>query len=297
MTRLSVIIVSYNVENYIGQALDSVKASLRDVDHEIFVVDNASTDGSAGIVENKFPEVNLIRNDENLGFAKANNIALRLAKGEFIALVNPDTIVEKETFPVMLDAFGKYPEAGMIGCKVLNEDGTFQLSCRRGFPTLWAGWTRITGLSFVFPKSRVFAQYNMTYLDPDEIAEVDAVSGSFMVLRKEILDPAKKGSALSGNAGYLDERFFMYGEDIDWCWRIKQAGWKILYYPETSITHFKGKSSDNREWKQIKQFYKAMIQFSEKHFNSYGKFPPLWLLKIGIWKMAVLTYLWRKVRR
>ena len=287
MTRLSVIVVSYNVENYIEQALVSVKASLQDVDHEIYVVDNASTDGSAGIVKDKFPEVNLIRNDENLGFAKANNIALKLAKGEFIALVNPDTIIEKDTFPVMLDAFGKHPEAGMIGCKVLNEDGTFQLSCRRGFPTPWAAWTRMTGLSFIFPKSRLFAQYNMTYLDPDETAEVDAVSGSFMVLRKEILE----------KTGHLDERFFMYGEDLDWCLRIKQAGWKILYYPGTFITHFKGKSADNREWKQVKQFYMAMIQFAEKHFSSYSVFIPLWLLKISIWKMTVLTFLWRQVRR
>ena len=197
----------------------------------------------------------------------------------------------------MLDAFEKHQDAGMIGCKVLNEDGSFQLSCRRGFPTVWAAWTRMMGLSFIFPKSRLFARYNLTYFDPDTTAEVDVVSGSFMVLRREILDPTIKGTTSGGKAGYLDERFFMYGEDIDWCWRIKQAGWKILYYPETSITHYKGKSSDNREWKQVKQFYKAMIQFVEKHSAEYGIFPPLWMIKIGIWKMAVMTFLWRKVRR
>ena len=285
MPRLSVIIVSYNVKEYLGQALASVQRALSAISHEIIVVDNASTDGSAMLVREKFPGVILIENPENSGFARANNDAMKRAVGEYIALLNPDTLVQEDTFTSLLEGFDQFDKAGMIGCKVLNEDGSLQLSCRRSFPTPWIALSHIIGLSKLFPRSRFVARYNLTYLDPDAGAEVDAISGSFMTIRREILN----------DVGYLDERFFMYGEDIDWCFRIKKAGWKIIYYPKTSIVHFKGKSADERQWSQIKLFYEAMVLFAEKHFRSYSILTPLWLIKIAIWKMAVLTFLWRSV--
>ena len=287
MPRLSIIIVSYNVKAYLEKCLLSVQKALVGISHELFVIDNASTDGSAALVKERFPDVTLIENPENIGFARAINCALKKAEGEYIALLNPDTLVQKDTFTLLLEAFEQNPEAGMIGCKILNEDGSLQVSCRRSLPTPWVAFTRMTGLSTIFPKSRLFARYNLTYLDPDSIEEVDAISGSFMTVRKKTLD----------TIGYLDERFFMYGEDLDWCFRIKQAGWKILYYPKTSIIHYKGKSADERQWSQIKLFYKAMALFAEKHFRSYSALTPLWLMKAAIWKMAVLTYFWRKFFR
>lgn len=287
MVTLSIIIVSYNVKDYLEQALVSVQKALQEISHEVFVVDNASTDGSAAMVKEKFPGIILIENEENAGFARANNIAIKRAAGEYISLLNPDTIVREDTFLLLLEAFDKYPEAGMVGCKILNDNGSLQLSCRRSFPTPWVSLTRILGLSRAFPNSKLFARYNMTYLDADSIEEVDAVSGSFMTIRRKILE----------TVGFLDEQFFMYGEDLDWCYRIKQAGWKILYYPKTSIIHFKGKSSNEKEWNQIKLFHKAMAIFAEKHFPLYGVSIPLWLLKSAIWSKAVLTYIWRKVVR
>ncbi|KPK87182.1 hypothetical protein AMJ80_12290 [bacterium SM23_31] len=284
---LSVIIVSYNVKNYLEQALVSVQKALSGISHEIFVVDNASTDGSAAVVKEKFPGVMLIENEKNTGFARANNIAVKRAAGEYISLLNPDTIVQEDTFSILLEAFSTYPEAGMVGCKILNEDGSLQLSCRRSFPTPWVSLTRMLGLSKMFPNSRLFARYNMTYLDADNIEEVDAVSGSFMTIRREILE----------TVGFLDERFFMYGEDLDWCYRIKQAGWKILYYPKTSIIHFKGKSASEKDWNQIKLFHKAMVIFAEKHLRHSGIITPLWLLKTAVRIKAVLTYIRRKALR
>lgn len=287
MVTLSVIIVSYNVKDYLAQALVSVQKAVSGISHEIFVVDNASTDGSAAVVKEKFPGITLIENEENTGFAKANNIAMKRAAGEYISMLNPDTIVREDTFSILLEAFDTYPEVGMVGCKILNEDGSLQLSCRRSFPTPWVSLTRMLGLSRVFPNSKLFARYNLTYLDADSVEEVDAVSGSFMIIRRKILE----------TVGFFDEQFFMYGEDLDWCYRIKQAGWKILYYPKTSIIHFKGKSLNEREWNQIKLFHKAMVIFAEKHFRLYSVFTPLWLLKSAIWSKAVLAYIRRKVVR
>jgi len=285
MTRLSIIIVSYNVKDYLEKTLQSVVNSLQKITNEIYVVDNASVDGSVDMVRENFPAVTLIENGENLGFACANNTALKQVSGEILVLLNPDTLVRDTTFSILLEEFQKYPEAGMIGCKVLNEDGSLQLSCRRSFPTPWVALSQILGLGKLFPESTTFARYNLTYLDPDTVQEVDAVSGSFMAIRREVLE----------KVGYLDERFFMYGEDLDWCWRIKQSGLKILYTPETSITHFKGKSTDLRQWKQVKQFYKAMILFSEKHLRSYSIFAPLWLIKIVVWKFAIAAFIWRRM--
>jgi GT2 family glycosyltransferase/lipopolysaccharide/colanic/teichoic acid biosynthesis glycosyltransferase len=234
------------------------------------VVDNASNDGSAEMVRTKFPHVLLIQNRTNEGFARANNTALRRARGKFILLMNPDTIVQEDTFKVMLSFFAAHPEAGLAGCKILNPDGTFQLACRRSFPTPWVAFTKIFGLSALFPGSRLFGKYNLTYRSPDESYPVDAVSGSFMMVRRQAYEAV----------GGLDEAFFMYGEDLDWCYRMTRAGFVVYYVHETQIIHYKGESTKRSEIDEIKLFYGAMEQFVKKHFS--GSSTVRMFLNLGI---------------
>ncbi len=254
---LSVIIVNYNVRAFLEHALYSVCKSLNSVDGEIIVVDNASDDGSVEMVQQKFPGVKLIVNDHNVGFAAANNKGMKESSGEFLLLLNPDTIVQENTFTVMIDFFRAHSGVGLAGCKILNPDGSLQLACRRSFPTPWVAFTKIIGLSSVFPRSTLFGRYNLTYLDEDETCRVDAVSGSFMFLRRTVLEVT----------GGLDEQFFMYGEDLDWCFRVKQAGWEIYYVHETQIIHYKGESARRSDIDEVKLFYQAMRTFVRKHFR------------------------------
>jgi len=288
MVDLSIIIVNYNVKDYLENALLSISKAVKKLNVELYVVDNASEDGSSALIRQKFPEVNLIENAVNLGFSKANNKALRLCKGKYIVLLNPDTIVQEDTFEKLIKFLKDTKDAGMVGCKVLNPDGSLQLACRRSFPTPFAAFARLIGFSKLFPKSRIWGKYNLTFLDPDEITEVDAVSGSFMMIKKEVLD----------KAGYLDESYFLYGEDLDWCYRIKNAGFKIYYYPHTSIIHFKGESAKKSAYEPLKAFYKAMTIFAETHFRGRYFLYPLWLLKYGIWIKSIISRVgknWRKV--
>src|SRR2546427_9362337 len=185
---LSIVIVNYNVRPFLENAIISVEKALEGISSEIIIVDNGSDDGSVEMVRQKFPKLDLIAEERNLGFATANNAALRLCKGNYILLLNPDTIVQEDTFRVMRRFLDDHPEVGLAGCKILNPDGTLQLACRRSFPTPWIALTKITGLSTLFPNSRVFGKYNLAYLDPEQSSEVDAVSGSFMFLRRKILD-------------------------------------------------------------------------------------------------------------
>ncbi len=276
---LSIIIVNYNVKEFLENALISIKKAIEGINAEIFVVDNASEDGSVEMIKQKFPEVNLIANSENLGFAKANNQALKLARGKYILLINPDTIVQEDTFKVLISFLESHPECGMVGCKVLNPDGTLQLACRRSFPTPWVAFTKMIGLSSLFPKSKIFAKYNLTYLNPDEVAEVDAVSGSFMMIRREVYE----------SVGGLDEDFFMYGEDIDWCYRIKKAGWKIYYVPFTQIIHFKGESTKRSNIDEIRVFYEAMKIFVRKHYKEFALLGVI--LRVGIFLRGLVASL------
>lgn len=284
---LSVIIVNFNVKEFLEQSLRSIQKACRNVRAEIIVVDNASSDGSVELVRQKFPDVKLIANVENVGFARANNQAIRQAQGDYILLINPDTIVQEDTFEVILNFFKAHPECGMVGCKILNPDGSLQLPCRRSFPTPWVAFTKISGLSRLFPRSRLFGRYNLTYLDPDETYEVEAISGSFMFFRAEVVK----------RIGLLDESFFMYGEDLDWCYRIREAGWKIYYLPTTKIIHFKGESSKNSTVDLTLQFYRAMKLFVEKHYHHRYWHVPQWFLMVGIWLRATLSFAARAFRR
>ncbi|HEY4611363.1 MAG TPA: glycosyltransferase family 2 protein, partial [Bacteroidota bacterium] len=256
--QLSVIIVNYNVREFLDHSLTSIRKAMKGIRGEILVVDNASDDGSVQMVQRRYPDVALIANKINLGFAKANNLALEKARGNYLLLINPDTVVQEDTFRAMIQFFEDHPDAGLAGCKILNPDGTFQLACRRSFPTPWVAFTKIVGLSSLFPKTKLFGRYNLTYLDPDTIYEVDALSGSFMMLRRDVYE----------RVGGLDEDFFMYGEDLDWCYRVQQAGWKIFYVPTTRIIHYKGESTKRSSIDEIKTFYEAMYLFVQKHFRS-----------------------------
>ncbi|MCS6989819.1 MAG: glycosyltransferase [Chloroherpetonaceae bacterium] len=284
---LSVVIVSYNVKDFLEQCLCSVQKAMRNIDGEIFVVDNASVDGTQSMLKAKFslPNVHLIFNEKNLGFAKANNQALRLCNGRFVLVLNPDTLLQEDTLEKMIAFMETDSSIGAAGCKVLNADGSFQLSCRRSFPSPEVSFYKIVGLSALFPKSRRFARYNLTYLSTEETYEVDALMGAFMFLRREVLE----------TVGLFDEAFFMYGEDLDWCYRIKRAGWKIYYYPGTQIIHYKGESAKKMSFNYVIQFYEAMLIFARKYYSSSKWFEAI--LIVGICARASLAFLRRALVR
>ncbi len=255
---LSIIIVNYNVKVFLQNLLDSIQKASSGIQTEVIIVDNASDDGSIEFLREKYPQIKLIVNKTNLGFGKANNIGLKEAKGKYILLINPDAIVAEDTFSKMIEFFNQTPDAGLAGCKILNPDGTLQLPCRRSFPGPWTSFTKVTGLSTLFPKSKIFARYNLTYLDENQTYEVDAISGSFMMMRKEVYD----------KVGGFDEQFFMYGEDLDLCYRIQKAGHKVYYVHSTQIIHYKGESTKRSNIDETKVFYNAMHLFVKKHLST-----------------------------
>ena len=276
---LSIVIPSYNTKDLLEQSLRTVMDAATGLEVEVLVVDNASRDGSADMVASTFPQVELIRNEENVGFAAANNQALRRIKGRNVLLLNSDTIVRPDTLRCLVEFMEAHPQAGAIGCKILNPDGTLQLSCRRGLPTPMTAFCKMSGLSRLFPNSPRIARYNLTYLDPERTHEVDALSGSCMMVRKKAMD----------QVGLLDEAYFFYGEDLDWCFRMREAGWKIFYVPQTEIIHFKGESSRAEQMRFRYRFYEAMAIFVRKHMQQRYRFFPLWLLHVAIVLYGLLS--------
>ena len=269
---ISIIIVSYNVKEFLRGAIESVRRSLDygKLTGEILVVDNNSSDGSVEMMRSEFPTIELYALEENLGFGRANNLALRDAKGEYMLLLNPDTIVGEDTLRCMVDFMRAHSDVGLAGCKLLDADGGFQLSCRRGFPTPWASFTKLFGLAHFFPNSRLFARYNLTYLPVDGTYEVDALGGAFMMLSRE---------AYKVTQGF-DEDYFMYGEDIDLCYRAKKAGLKIYYVHETATIHFKGESTKRSAINEVNVFYEAMHIFVKKNYGASRLFGLM--LRLGI---------------
>ncbi|MEX1055052.1 MAG: glycosyltransferase family 2 protein, partial [Rhodothermales bacterium] len=292
---LTVVIVNYNVREFLEQALRSVYRAGEHLSMEVFVVDNNSVDGSSAMVRADFPEAHLIVNEANVGFSRANNQAIRLARGRFVLILNPDTIVQEDTFGTLIRFMNEHPNAGAVGCKILHPDGSFARESRRSFPTPRVAFYRLVGLASLFPRSRTFGRYNMTYLPEDQVSEVDALSGSCMVVRRDALYGSFTGTG--SGAGLLDEDFFMYGEDLDWCYRIQQAGWKIFYTPETQIIHYKGESTKRGELRYVRLFYGAMLQFSEKHFESRYSGLFAVLVKMGIVFRAAASLLGKASRR
>ncbi|MDD3892771.1 MAG: glycosyltransferase family 2 protein, partial [Bacteroidales bacterium] len=255
---LSVVIVNYNVKHFLEQCLISVFKSLNSIDSEVFVVDNASADGSCQMVRQRFPQVKLIENTVNYGFSYANNQAIRLAEGEFVLLLNPDTVVEEDTFAKCIAFMNEHKKAGSMAVKMIDGKGKFLPESKRAMPSPIVSFYKIFGLSRLFPKSKTFARYHLGHLSPNSTHEIEILSGAFMFIRKEALD----------KVGLLDESFFMYGEDIDLSYRILKGGYKNYYYPGTTIIHYKGESTKKGSINYVLVFYKAMMIFARKHFTS-----------------------------
>ncbi len=285
--KLSVVIVNYNVRHFLEQCLHSVMGALRGLEAEVLVVDNASIDGSCRMVREKFPQVLLTANPDNRGFSKANNQAIRQSSGEYVLLLNPDTVVEEDTFTRALEFMDAHPEAGGLGVRMIDGKGRFLPESKRGLPTPWVAFYKISGLSALFPRSKRLGRYHLTYLDPAQTHAVDILCGAFMLLRKSVLD----------KTGLLDETFFMYGEDIDLSYRILQQGYKNYYFPETTIIHYKGESTRKESLNYVKLFYQAMAIFAGKHFSSGNARVFTLLINAAIWFRALVAVLRRGVQK
>jgi GT2 family glycosyltransferase len=253
----------------------------------VFVVDNNSVDGSVAAIREKFPQVILIENKTNVGFSKANNQAIRMSKGKYVLLLNPDTVVQENTFSKTLAFMDAHPEAGGLGIKMVDGKGNFLPESKRGLPTPEVAFYKIFGLSKLFPRSRRFGRYHVTYLDKNRIHEVDVLSGAFMLLRKETLD----------KCGLLDEDYFMYGEDIDLSYRIQLAGYKNYYFPETTIIHYKGESTKKSSVNYVFVFYRAMAIFARKHFSSGRAQTFSLLINFAIYLRAGMSIAWRLMKQ
>jgi len=251
---LSVIIVSFNVRDYLYNCLNSVKSAADKIDCEIFVVDNNSEDGSSEMVRNEFPDVRLILNKDNRGFSVANNQAIKQSAGRFLLLLNPDTLVEKDTFAACIDFMSKHTDGGALGVRMINGEGRFLPESKRAFPTPLTAFFKIFGFSYLFPKSPLLNKYYLPQIMNRQTSFTEVISGAFMFIRREALN----------KSGLLDEDFFMYGEDIDLSYRLIQTGYKNYYFSEIQIVHLKGKSTSRNSYNDILQFYKAMRIYSRK---------------------------------
>ncbi|MBK8042940.1 MAG: glycosyltransferase [Haliscomenobacter sp.] len=284
---LSVVIVNYNVKYFLEQALLSVRNASGNLRVEVFVVDNNSVDDSNALVREKFPEVRLIANTVNVGFAKANNQAIRESSGTYVLLLNPDTVVEEDTFDRCFRYMEDHPGVGGLGVKMIDGAGKFLPESKRGFPTPFVAFCKTFGLSRLFPRSKTFNRYHLGFLDENQTHEVEVLAGAFMWLRRAALD----------KAGLLDEAFFMYGEDIDLSYRLVQAGYKNAYSPETTIIHYKGESTKKGSLNYVKTFYQAMIIFARKHFQGRQARWFVWMLQCAIYFRAGLTLMGNGFRR
>lgn len=277
---ISVIIVNYNVREYLANCLASLRASQVQGTVEIIVVDNNSFDGSIDMVQSEFPEVRIVNNTANLGFAKAVNRGFENCSGQYVLILNPDTIVQEDSLAVLTAYMDEHPEVAISGPKILNADGTLQLSCKRSFPAPGIALPKILGFSKLFPRSPWAGRYNLTYLDPDLIHKVDAISGSCMFIRRKTFE----------EIGLFDEKFFMFGEDLDFCYRAIKAGGEVHYVPITQIVHYKGESVKVAPFDSLKWFHEAMNLFVDKHFSKTASFLTRMALRIGIFLRHFSTF-------
>ncbi|MBR5325877.1 MAG: glycosyltransferase family 2 protein [Prevotella sp.] len=275
--KLSIVIVSYNVRTYLEQCLQSVQKALEGIEGEVFVVDNRSEDDSVAVVRTDYPWVRLIESPENVGFARANNIAIRQSEAEYVLLLNPDTVVEEDTLRQSLAFMDAHPEAGGAGVMMHNADGTLAPESRRAIPTPWVSCLKMLGFT---------KRYYMSHLPWDQPSQIEVISGAFCLLRKKALD----------EIGLLDETFFMYGEDIDLSYRLLKGGWQNWYLPY-SIIHFKGKSTQKSDYRYVHIFYQAMLIFFRKHYGHLSFFYTM-PVKIAIYfraSIAVIDLLRKKL--
>lgn len=273
---LSILIVNYNTCRLTLDCLQSVVNSTTTYSYEIIVVDNASSDHSVESIVEQYPDVHLIANGENTGFAKANNQAMAVSSGRYVLLLNSDTIVQPDTIQTMISYMDQHSDLGAAGCKVILPDGSLDKACRRGFPTPSASFYYAFGFSKLFPNQPRFNQYQLGYLDPNETYPIDCLVGAFMMVRQETIQ----------QVGGLDETFFMYGEDVDWCYRIKQAGWGIHYHAATYIVHYKGASSRRKPLKIIYEFHRAMWVFHRKHYKQQSS----WITNAAVYCGIALKF-------
>lgn len=269
--KLSIIIVNYNVRLILEQCLLSVSAAMKHIDCEVIVVDNASSDGSVEYLRPLFPEFEFIENSSNTGFSSANNLAIRKAVGEYILLLNPDTIIGEGFLAAICRFMDEHPDAGGAGVRMIDARGRFLPESKRSLPDPWNSFCKMFGLSSLFPKSKIFGRYRLLYLDENSLHRVEVLSGACMLLRAETLE----------KSGLLDEDYFMYGEDIDLSYNILKAGYNNYYLPET-IIHYKGESTKKESIRYVRIFYGAMIIFYKKHYPAAG-----WLFRPLIY-LAVL---------
>lgn len=292
--KLSVIIVNYNVQHFLEQCLHSVRKALVGIEAEVFVVDNNSVDGSVQMVKEKFlhanpqgSQVHLIANKDNVGFSRANNQAMRIAKGEYVLLLNPDTVVEESTFSKVIAFMDAHPQAGGLGVQMIDGKGNFLPESKRGLPTPAVAFYKIFGLSKLFPKSKRFGRYHLGFLDRNQTHEVEVLSGAFMLMRKTALD----------KVGLLDEDYFMYGEDIDLSYRLILGGYKNYYFHDTRIIHYKGESTKKSSVNYVFVFYRAMVIFARKHFSQKNASLFSFLINLAIYLRAGAAIITRFIKR
>jgi len=281
MVELTIIIVNYNTATEVRSCLDSIRSSELGDGIRVIIVDNASSDGSVEMLAAEYPWVETIPSETNGGYAYGNNLAFRLLgfgkngsepSSRYVLLLNPDTVLPPDALAKALAFMEAHDGVGALGPKLVRQDGTLDAACRRSFPTPAVSFFRLSGLARLFPSSPICGRYNLTYLDENDQADVDALVGAFMLLR---------GKALV-EAGILDESFFMYGEDLDLCYRIRQQGWRIVYYPQVTVLHLKGASSRQASRQAIVAFYDAMKIFHDKHYRATTFAPINWLIDLGV---------------
>lgn len=284
--KLTVIIVNYNVKFFLHQCLCSVERALVGIDGEIVVVDNHSTDGSVPFLRTRHPKVRFIENDKNLGFATANNLVLRQCRSDYALLLNPDTVIGEDTLRTCVDWMDRHQQtAGAIGVSMCNANGTFAKESRRGVPTPWVAFCKLSGLCALFPHSPLFGRYYMDYRSRETATEIEIVSGACMMLNRRAMD----------KAGLLDEDFFMYGEDIDLSYRLLKAGYQNFYVP-AHILHYKGESTQKASVGYVNVFHQAMLIFFRKHFSTYSRWASL-PIQLCIWLKAAAAHAKAWMRR
>jgi GT2 family glycosyltransferase len=286
--QVSIITVSYDCEKALEQCLASLSVEAERVSLEVIVADNASHDGTVDMVSTQFPWVRLIENHDNVGFARAANDAMRFATADYLLFLNPDTVVPPGGISATLAALEEHPEVGMLGVKLVRPDGTFDHACKRGFPTVASALFYFLGLNRLWPQSPSFAQYTAGELREDESGTVDAINGAFMLVRREAAE----------DAGPMDERYWLYAEDLDWCHRFWERGWKVLYWPGVDVIHRKGGSSgDQRSWALNRAFHRSMWLFYEKHYAPRHPKVVSWVVWAGIWAKFALSAVANVLRR
>jgi GT2 family glycosyltransferase len=283
---LSVIVVTWNSREHIKACLASVARSAASLPHEVIVVDNDSGDGTAEVVARAFPAATLIRNRENRGFPKAVNQGLRRAGGRFLLLLNPDAEVVEDALPRMVRFLGEHERVGIAGCRVENPDGTLQRGCRRMLPTPRRMLFRLSGLAALFPRWRLLSEYTMTFRAENETHPVEAVSGSFLMIRRQAME----------RVGLMDEAFFMYGEDLDWCKRVAADGWGIMYVHDACVRHHLGQSSRKARRRTVRDLHRAGAIYYRKHLASGSPAAVNAVVLAGLWLRCRLLLAWIALR-